>query len=53
MNSEFYFSVENLVKDMYLRSQMDAEGWVPLAEVANFNRMKQLSGDLRLVGLPA
>lgn len=39
---EYYFSVENLCKDMFLRSQMDPEGWVPLSVIANFNRVKMM-----------
>lgn len=35
---EYYFSVENLCKDLFLRSKMDQDGWIPLLVVANFNR---------------
>ena len=27
---DYYFSVANLVKDVYLRSNMDDNGWIPL-----------------------
>ena len=27
---EYYFSVANLVKDVFLRSKMDDNGWIPL-----------------------
>lgn len=30
---EYYFSVENLVSDMYLRNLMDAEGFVAVSKV--------------------
>lgn len=43
---EYYFSVENLCKDLYLRQQMDEEGWIPLSLVSNFNRIKYLTSDL-------
>lgn len=33
---EYLFSVENLCRDTYLRSFMDAEGYVPIAMVCNF-----------------
>jgi len=33
---EFYFSVENLCGDLFLRSYMDCEGFIPIAFVANF-----------------
>ncbi|KAF9920405.1 La ribonucleoprotein domain member 1B [Linnemannia zychae] len=46
---EYYFSVENLCKDVYMRTQMDAEGYVPLSLVANFNRVKSLTADLKLI----
>lgn len=47
---EYYFSMENLIKDIYLRSQMDEEGWVPLSILANFNRIKSLTnGDNSLI----
>jgi len=43
---EYYFSVENLVRDLFLRGQMDAEGWVPLNLIATFPRVKSLTSDL-------
>ena len=46
----FYFSPDNLVKDFYLRGKMDSEGWVPFAEVAQFNRVKHLLGLLGMGG---
>ncbi|GJJ67858.1 la-related protein 1 [Entomortierella parvispora] len=46
---EYYFSVENLCKDVYMRTQMDAEGYVPLSLVANFNRVKSLTTDHALI----
>ncbi|KAH7326687.1 hypothetical protein B0I35DRAFT_475308 [Stachybotrys elegans] len=46
---EYYFSIENLCKDMYLRKRMDSQGFVPLHFVAAFKRMRELSGDLGLI----
>jgi len=46
---EYYFSVENLCKDVYMRTQMDADGYVPLSLVANFNRVKSLTTDHALI----
>ncbi|KAG0208020.1 La ribonucleoprotein domain member 1B [Mortierella sp. GBA30] len=46
---EYYFSVENLCKDVYMRTQMDVEGYVPLSLVANFNRVKNLTVDHALI----
>lgn len=46
---EYYFSIENLCKDMYLRSNMDSQGWVPLSVIAGFNRIKTLTEDMNLI----
>ncbi|KAK3842664.1 MAG: hypothetical protein J3R72DRAFT_129950 [Linnemannia gamsii] len=46
---EYYFSVENLCKDVYMRTQMDAQGFVPLSLVANFNRVRTLTTDHALI----
>ncbi|XP_076883119.1 la-related protein 1C-like [Bidens hawaiensis] len=46
---EYYFSDDNLVKDHYLRSNMDEEGWVPLTLIAGFHRVKSLTSDLQMV----
>ncbi|KAG0282892.1 La ribonucleoprotein domain member 1B [Linnemannia gamsii] len=46
---EYYFSVENLCKDVYMRTQMDTQGFVPLSLVANFNRVKSLTTDHALI----
>ena len=36
---EYYFSIENLCRDIFLRSKMDAEGFIPVATIAAFNRV--------------
>lgn len=46
---EYYFSIDNLCKDMFLRSQMDAEGYVPITLIAGFNRVKGLTTDMNLI----
>ncbi|KAF1936564.1 hypothetical protein EJ02DRAFT_82259 [Clathrospora elynae] len=46
---EYYFSVDNLIKDMYLRRHMDSQGFVKFDFIAGFNRIKTLSPDLDLV----
>jgi len=38
---EFYFSDDNLCKDVYLRSHMDAAGWTSLDLIANFNQVRK------------
>ncbi|XP_020581955.1 la-related protein 1B-like [Phalaenopsis equestris] len=40
---EYYFSADNLCKDLFLRSKMDSNGWVPINLIATFNRIKQLT----------
>ncbi|KAJ2342440.1 hypothetical protein GGF43_005930, partial [Coemansia sp. RSA 2618] len=46
---EYYFSVDNLCKDVFFRTQMDPNGYVPLTLLANFNRVKTATADLDLV----
>lgn len=41
----YYFSEDNLPRDMYLLKAMDAEGWVRLSVLANFKRMQSLTTD--------
>lgn len=40
-----YFSASNWSKDAWLRQQANAEGWVSLRLVSNFNRIQQLCKD--------
>lgn len=46
---EYYFSVDNLIKDLFLRSQMDSEGFIPLSVIAGFKRMAALSQDVEYI----
>ncbi|KAK1406633.1 hypothetical protein QVD17_42108 [Tagetes erecta] len=46
---EYYFSDDNLVKDHYLRSNINEEGWVPVKLIAGFHRVKSLTTDLQMV----
>lgn len=48
---EYYLSVENLCKDYYLRQHMDGQGFVHLATIAAFKRIKLVTEDLELVRL--
>ncbi|CAH8471994.1 unnamed protein product [Schistosoma turkestanicum] len=43
---EFYFSPDNLTRDVYLRRQMDSDGWVDVNVIAKFNRVASLCADL-------
>lgn len=49
MQLEYYFSVDNMCKDMFLRKQMDSQGFVPLDVLANFKRVKSLTEDFELL----
>eukprot|EP00249_Psilotum_nudum_P024848 c29308_g1_i2 orf=754-4371(-) len=46
---EYYFSIENLCRDIYLRSNMDAQGFVPVSVIANFNRVRALTPNPTLI----
>ncbi|KAI3730333.1 hypothetical protein L1987_61503 [Smallanthus sonchifolius] len=46
---EYYFSDDNLVKDNFLRSHMDEEGWVPITLIAGFPRVQALSSDIQML----
>ncbi|EGW29872.1 uncharacterized protein SPAPADRAFT_57384 [Spathaspora passalidarum NRRL Y-27907] len=37
---DYYFSLENLIRDVYLRKNMDGEGWVSLSLILEFKRVK-------------
>lgn len=42
---EYYFTEENLVRDVFLRSRMDVEGFVPLSLIVSFNAIRKLGVD--------
>ncbi|KAK7376146.1 hypothetical protein VNO78_35000 [Psophocarpus tetragonolobus] len=46
---DYYFSNENLVKDIYLRRNMDDQGWVPINLVAGFKKVKYLTENIQIV----
>ncbi|KAI7727475.1 hypothetical protein M8C21_002117 [Ambrosia artemisiifolia] len=46
---EYYFSDENLVKDNFLRSHMDDEGWVSISLIAGFQRVQKLTNDVQMI----
>ncbi|KAH0470675.1 hypothetical protein IEQ34_000398 [Dendrobium chrysotoxum] len=46
---EYYFSSGNLETDYYLKRQMDANGWVPITLIAEFNRVKALMKEVQLI----
>ena len=46
---EYYFSMQNLAMDFFLRQQMDSEGWIDISMIASFNRLKSLTPDVNMV----
>jgi la-related protein 1 len=46
---EYYFSVDNLLKDLYLRKHMDSQGFVLLSFIAEFKRLKSMTTDLEMI----
>ncbi|KAK7283744.1 hypothetical protein RIF29_13490 [Crotalaria pallida] len=46
---DYYFSDANLVKDEFLRSNMDEQGWVPITLIANFPRVKSLTINIQFI----
>ncbi|XP_071733102.1 la-related protein 1C-like [Rutidosis leptorrhynchoides] len=46
---EYYFSDDNLVKDNFLRSHMDEEGWVPISLIAGFRRVQLITKDIQVI----
>ncbi|PIN09506.1 RNA-binding protein LARP/SRO9 [Handroanthus impetiginosus] len=46
---DYYFSDENLVKDTFLRQNMDNEGWVPIKLIAGFKKVMQLTDNIQLI----
>eukprot|EP00096_Caligus_rogercresseyi_P007375 TRINITY_DN2521_c0_g1_i1.p1 TRINITY_DN2521_c0_g1~~TRINITY_DN2521_c0_g1_i1.p1 ORF type:complete len:1107 (+),score=387.35 TRINITY_DN2521_c0_g1_i1:236-3556(+) len=46
---EYYFSEANLQKDFFLRRKMDPEGYISIAFVASFPRMRALTQDVKII----
>lgn len=49
MQVEYYFSIDNLLKDIFLRKHMDSQGWIFLSVVAEFNRLKTFTTDYEVL----
>ncbi|RAL11531.1 La domain family [Aspergillus homomorphus CBS 101889] len=49
MQLEYYFSVDNLCKDLFLRKHMDSQGFVALSVIASFKRVKSMTEDFNLL----
>ncbi|KAK7271688.1 hypothetical protein RJT34_27788 [Clitoria ternatea] len=46
---DYYFSNQNLVKDTFLRQNMDDQGWVPIKLIAGFNKVMHLTDNIQLI----
>ncbi|KAI0032592.1 hypothetical protein K488DRAFT_49542 [Vararia minispora EC-137] len=46
---EYYLSPQNLAQDLFLRTKMDAKGWIPIALLASFKRVQALTQQEALV----
>ncbi|XP_076915382.1 la-related protein 1C-like [Bidens hawaiensis] len=46
---DYYFSNENLVKDTYLRRNMDEQGWVPASLIAGFKKVSSLTDNVQFI----
>lgn len=44
---DYYFSLENLIRDVFLRKNMGTEGWVDLDLILNFKRVKIIVNGIR------
>ena len=46
---EYYFSEENLLKDIFIRKKMDSEGYLPISLIASFHRVASLTQDVSMI----
>ncbi|KAK8566299.1 hypothetical protein V6N12_059828 [Hibiscus sabdariffa] len=46
---DYYFSNGNLIKDIYLRQNMDDHGWVPIQLIAGFRKVLHLTNNIQLI----
>lgn len=49
MQLEYYFSIDNLCKDVYLRKHMDSQGFVFLSFISGFKRIQALTQEFDLL----
>ncbi|CAH6722061.1 hypothetical protein CLIB1444_08S00958 [[Candida] jaroonii] len=48
---DYYFSLENLIKDIYLRKNFDNEGWINLSTILNFKRVQIIINNIKSLNL--
>ncbi|XP_027629491.1 la-related protein 1B isoform X6 [Tupaia chinensis] len=46
---EYYFSIENLERDFFLRRKMDEQGFLPISLIAGFHRVQALTTNVNLI----
>ncbi|XP_041133359.1 la-related protein 1B-like isoform X3 [Polyodon spathula] len=46
---EYYFSLQNLERDFFLRRKMDDDGFLPISLIASFHRVQALTTDIDLI----
>nr|XP_004287781.2 PREDICTED: la-related protein 1C-like [Fragaria vesca subsp. vesca] len=46
---DYYFSNENLIKDTFLRRNMDDQGWVRIKLIAGFNKVMNLTDNIQII----
>merc|ERR1719424_1720507 len=46
---EYYFGVDNLLKDVFLRKHMTDEGWLPITLISSFSLISQMTRDASIV----
>ncbi|XP_073999100.1 la related protein isoform X2 [Rhodnius prolixus] len=46
---EYYFSEENLMKDLFIRRKMDRDGYLPVTLIASFHRVRALTTDINKI----
>ncbi|XP_061998826.1 la-related protein 1C-like [Rosa rugosa] len=46
---DYYFSNENLIKDTFLRRNMDDQGWVRVKLIAGFNKVMNLTDNIQII----
>lgn len=51
MQLEYYFSIDNLCKDVFLRRHMDSQGFVFLTFISQFKRIQSLTPELEVLRL--
>ncbi|CAH9084995.1 unnamed protein product [Cuscuta europaea] len=46
---DYYFSNDNLIKDMFLRGNMDEQGWIPIKLIAGFKKVSMLTDSVQVI----